>query len=157
MSDGTAAINSTRELLAALVGTWTGTYRLWLEPGTLRIEGPTRGTGRPVLDGRFVALDYDWVDVDGPQAGSMLLGRTDEGTWEMAWVDTWHTGTSIIFSQGGPAADVMAGYGPPEQRWGWRTRFDLASPEELVITAWNITPTGEEAKATEATYRRAGA
>jgi hypothetical protein len=51
----------------------------------------------------------------------------------------------------------MGGYGPPEQRWGWRTRFDLVSPEELVITAWNISPTGEEDKATEATYRRTGA
>ena len=157
MSDGTAARNSTRELLAALVGTWTGTYRLWLEPGTPRVEGPSHGTGRPVLDGRFVALDYDWVDADGPQAGTMLLGCTDEGTWEMAWVDTWHTGRSILFCQGGPAADVLGGYGPPEQRWGWRTRFDLVSPEELVITAWNVEPTGEETKATEATYRRAGA
>ncbi len=71
VSDGTAA--TTRELLASLVGSWTGTYRLWLEPDVLRIEGPTGATGRAVLDGRFVALDYDWVDVDGPQAGSILF------------------------------------------------------------------------------------
>ena len=41
MSDGPAAVNTSRELLAALVGSWTGTYRLWLEPGGV-LRNPTR-------------------------------------------------------------------------------------------------------------------
>ena len=151
-----------RDLIAALVGDWNGTYRLWFEPGPLRTEGPTRGTGRAVLGGRFVALDYEWTDLDGPQQGSMLLGRTDEGTWQLAWVDTWHTGHLIMFCTGqsdaddgaGGSAEVLTSYGPPEEPWGWRTRIDLPSPGELVITAWNILPGGVEAKATEATYSR---
>jgi Protein of unknown function (DUF1579) len=69
----------------------------------------------------------------------------------MAWVDSWHTGRSIMFCTGGPEAEVVGTYGP---QWSWRTRFDLVSPNELVITAWNITPAGEEAKATEAAYHR---
>ena len=60
-----------RDLIAGLMGDWSGTYRLWLEPGTLRTEGPTRCTG-PVLDGRFVALDYEWTDLDGPQLQALL-------------------------------------------------------------------------------------
>jgi hypothetical protein len=144
-----------RELIAALVGEWSGTYRLWLEPGELRTEGPTRCTGRSMLEGRFVALDYDWTDRDEPQRGSMLLGCTDEGTWQMAWVDTWHNGTSIMFCDGGPDPDVLGSYGPTHERWGWRTRFDLVRPDGFVITAWNVTPTGEETKATEATYQTA--
>jgi hypothetical protein len=144
-----------REMIAALVGEWEGTYRLWLEPGVLRTESPTRCSGRPVLDGRFVALDYDWTDGEDPQLGSMLLGCTDEGRWELAWVDTWHMGTSMMFCAGGPTAEVLGSYGPPDEPWGWRTRFDLGSPDQLVITAWNITPAGDEAKATEASYRRA--
>jgi hypothetical protein len=104
-----------------------------------------------MLDGRFVALDYDWIDADGPQLGSMLLGCGEDDKWQMAWVDSWHTGTSIMFCEGGPEADVVGTYGA---QWGWRTRFDLVSPNELVITAWNITPGGHQTKATEATYHR---
>lgn len=61
---------SAREMITALVGEWNGTYRLWLEPGELRTEGPTRCTGQSVLEGRFVALDYGWTDGDDPQLGS---------------------------------------------------------------------------------------
>lgn len=152
-----AAMISDRTALTALVGAWTGTYLLWLEPDVLRTEGPTTCTGHAVLDDRFLRLDYTWTDVDDPQGGSMLLGCTDEGMWQLAWVDSWHMGTAMMFCESGRGADVVGSYGPPEERWGWRTRFDMLSHEELVITAWNIAPDGAEAKATEAIYRRAGA
>jgi len=76
----------------------------------------------------------------------------------MAWIDTWHTGHLMMFCTGeagaGEAAEVLGSYGPPEEPWGWRTRVDLRSPDELVITAWNVLPGGLEAKATEAAYAR---
>jgi hypothetical protein len=143
------------QLLELLAANWSGTYRLWLEPEVLRVQGDSSCTGRRLFGGRFVALEYDWTDLDGPQSGSMLLGCADDGTWQMAWIDTWHNGNSITFSTGTAAIDVLCSYGPPDEPWGWRTTFDV-SPEELVITAWNVTPGGEAAKATEAAYRRAG-
>lgn len=153
MGDETGSGTTARGQLAALIGEWTGTYRLWLQPDVLRTESATHCVGRPVLDGQFVALDYEWSDLDGPQLGSMLVGHNDEGGWELLWVDSWHTRTAMMFCVGDAPIDVLGSYGPKGDEWGWRTRIDAGS-DELLITAWNVTPDGDAAKATEARYAR---
>lgn len=65
-----------------------GRCRLWLELNILRSTSDFHGDGRSVLDGRFVTLDYDWTDLDGPHVGGMLIGRTVQGMWQMDWIDT---------------------------------------------------------------------
>ncbi len=42
-----------------------------------------------------------------------------------------------------------------EQYWGWRTNIEIVSDDEIVITAYNISPEGEEVKATETVYKKA--
>lgn len=81
------------------------------------------------------------------------MGHADDGAWQMAWIDTWHNGSSIMFCTGTTAIDLTGSYGAPDQRLGWRTTADV-SAADLVISAWNVTPPGESAKATKATYRR---
>jgi Protein of unknown function (DUF1579) len=41
-----------------------------------------------------------------------------------------------------------------EQHWGWRTEIEMPGDDEVKITAYNISPEGEEARATELLYRR---
>ena len=68
-------------------------------------------------------------------------------------------GTAIMFSTGDelPGKVAVTGYygagsaGEPE--WGWRTEMQPEG-ESLIITAYNISPAGEEAKAVETVYRR---
>jgi hypothetical protein len=54
--------------------------------------------------------------------------------------------------------NVLGGYEyvTPEidQTWGWRTEIELVHDDELVLTAYNVTPEGEEAKATQTVYKR---
>ena len=39
--------------------------------------------------------------------------------------------------------------------WGWRTQYVLEDADHLVITAFNVTPGGEEAMAVQTSYVRA--
>lgn len=149
-----------RELLESLVGRWTGTYRVWLQPSEIHTECRSSLEVTPVLGGRFVRGEYDWLtgtegsaERDG-QLGSFLLGRNGEAEWQMAWVDSWHNGDSIMFATGGPAPLVTGTYPTGAEPWSWRTEFDVVEPDHLVITAYNISPGGDEERATEADYRR---
>lgn len=146
--------------LAQFVGEWTGTSRVWFEPGKLGDEAPIRGAIRPILDGRFLLHEYDSMCMGAPQQGLAIIGRClDRDRYEMAWIDSFHNGTAIMFCEGEHGAlpvSVLGHYGGHDgsDPWGWRTTFELESADHLVITAWNITPQGEEAKAVEIDYRR---
>jgi hypothetical protein len=146
-----------QEMLGAMAGEWTGTYRLWLDPGQLRTECETQLRAEAVVGGRAIQATYDWTDTGGDgaaQTGTFLLACPEGARWEMAWGDTWHMGHALLWSIG-PDGKVTGTYGPADEPWGWRTEFEMPAADRLVIRAYNITPSGEEALATEADYRRA--
>lgn len=144
-----------RGMLASMAGEWRGRYRLYLEPGKLTAESDTTATVTPVLDGRFTRIAYDWTVDDSPQLGEFLVAAPGNERLTASWVDTWHNGDGILFCSSDGADTVIGQYGPDDEPWRWRTHFALEdATAELVITAWNITPAGEAAVATEARYRR---
>lgn len=148
--------------LSNLSGEWEGTTKTWFEPGEVADESPVRGSMRPILGGRFIMHEYKGSLGDKPLEGMAIYGyHLGLGKFQSAWIDSFHNGTAIMFSEGKRGEDsftMLGGYAyvtpELEQQWGWRTEIERINDDEVKITAYNISPEGEEARATETLYKR---
>lgn len=146
--------------LEALTGSWKGVTKTWFEPNVVADESPMQGTIRPTLGGRFLLHEYQGSLNGEPFDGLAIFGfDLANNRFESAWIDSFHMGTGMMLSKGTSSPlgfSVLGSYGSPEypEPWGWRTTVELTNPNELVITAYNISPEGQEDKATETVYTR---
>jgi hypothetical protein len=147
------------KMLADLAGEWQGMTKTWFEPDVIADESPMEGSIRPVLDGRFAMHEYKGELQGKPFEGICIIGY-DLGSkkFQSAWVDTFHMSTAILFSEGdaGDSFSAKGTYftGSDSPRWGWRTEIETPSADELILRAYNVSPEGEEALATETRYSR---
>ncbi len=146
--------------LAQLAGGWAGRTRVWIEPDSSPVESPTQGSIQLILDGRFALYLYQ-SSMDGePLHGLFTFGyNTNLDRYETAWVDSYHNNTAIMFCSGDARENgfsVLGSYpdaaGGPD--WGWRTEIEMPDRDHLIITAFNISPEGVEAKAVETRLNR---
>jgi hypothetical protein len=152
--------NSTSEgsphhFLSQLVGGWKGMARLWLEPGVLADESPVLGSIHLVLQGRFAIYLYQGSIEGEPQHGMFTFGyNTTLDQYEGSWLDSFHNNTAIMCCVGGQKVNgfwVQGTYPDPAggPDWEWRTELELVDREHLTLTAYNISPEGQESKAAE--------
>jgi len=146
--------------LASLAGSWDGRTRTWFEKDVLADESPMRGKITTIMDSRFIRYEYTGTLNGKPFEGTMLWGY-DLGSnkCQCSWIDTFHMGTGIMASEGnetGNGFSVLGSYGGPDmpEPWGWRTELEIINSDQFIIRAFNISPEGEEAKATETIYHR---
>lgn len=148
------------DALRELVGRWTGETQLYLDPSAPPETSRTDATIDALLGGRWVRVDYQGTAMGKPHAGVLTLGyHRDAGSFEAAWIDSFHTGTAIMTSVGEPPGDgsisVLGSYDGGGERWGWRTTLRRIGADELVIEAHNVTPAGEAQPAVTTRLRRA--
>ncbi len=148
--------------LAQMVGEWEGMTQVWFDPSQPPASETTqRGSIRLILGGRFLLHEYRTSFGDDAHEGVAIYGaHLDADAFESAWVDSFHTGTNVMFSTAkasqGSLFSVLGSYGDGQQGppWGWRTVIDQLDADTLVITMFNIEPQAEETKAVETRYRR---
>lgn len=151
---------SPHHFLAQLAGHWKGVSKLWMEPDNLANEAELVGTIQLVLDGRFALFLYQ-SSIDGEaQHGMFTFGyNTTLERYEASWLDSFHNNTAIMFCEGNAKERgffVLGSFPDPAggPDWGWRTEVELIDHDHLLITAYNISPEGGEAKATQAELER---
>ncbi len=148
--------------LKKLEGEWLGIAKTWFEPDKVADESPVRGSMKLILGGRFILYEYKGSFDGKPLEGIAIFGYDlNMKRFQSAWVDSYHNGTAIMFSDGKRGEkdfSVQGNYtyitSEEEQTWGWRTAIEIIDGDTIRLTAFNVFPNGTEVKATEVIYTR---
>jgi hypothetical protein len=157
-----SAATGSHLLFKQMEGNWQGITKTWFEPDVLADESQVQANIHLILGGRFLMMGYAGSLQGRTLEGLMIIGKQlSINKFQSVWLDSFHTGTDIMFSESKRDAHHLSVLGTylfatpeKEEIWGWRTRFELVNTDKLIITAFNVSPSGEESKATETTLIR---
>lgn len=149
------------DLNSKFIGQWQGTYRLvlsWLpNPDFISVSNMRI---KPIANGKFLGLSYDWHHEGVSQDGLILLGNNNkQAVVTASWVDSWGMSGKIMNCSGtiNQQGDIvlLGSYEVPDNPdWGWRIEIPCPTDTTLQILMYNLSPEGEESLAGDANYTR---
>ena len=155
------AKTSPLERLLAMLGTYHGTTKTWLDPTKPPEEAPASARVKTILNGTVVQIEYATRTMGKRNKGLFVFGHDLETSqFHVAWMDTFHCSPGVMFCRPDRKAtpkeisllgDYSDGAGG---RWGWRTAFSQPDPKTLVIKAFNVPPGDMEQRAIETRLKR---
>ena len=122
------------------LGDGAGSYAFRLLPTDEFDGGESRVSVDLAAAGRAVIVSYTWGHpVDGPQAGTLLLGVPDEdGAVSAAWVDSWHQRSVVALTGTRTAAGAEVAY---EYAPGWTWEIEVVvEAGSLALVMRNAVP-----------------
>ncbi|CAN5578228.1 hypothetical protein BH18VER1_BH18VER1_11030 [soil metagenome] len=164
-----AKLNENHKLLAELVGDWTYTVNMWMDPSAPPIESKGTATRKSEWGGRYFIADASGkFQMPGPE-GKMqpfdFKGRSTEGydnakkKFVSSWID--NMGTGIMISEGtyDPATKTFTYLGDYDMAPGMKTKIRetiKVTDKDHHLMEWFENRGGQEAKTMEIAYTRAG-
>ncbi len=143
-------------------GSWAGKSRLNL-PWLPKDKQISESASKLHIDldelNTFATITYTWEHEGKRHEGSMLVcGSAKSKDVQVAWVDSWHQSTSVLYLKGKEDAKgnikSKGTYDAEGQTWGWTIAFELAE-DTLTMRMENVMPDDKADWAVEAVYKRA--
>ncbi len=153
------AVTENHKPLEALVGEWTTSSKMWMDPAAPPMESAGTASAKPLFGGRFVQTAHS----------GNFMGETHEGisttgydNLKKKYVGTWieNMGTSITYTEGtydaGAKTFTFTGkYDDPVTGGTIPFRFtQKVADKDRIAFEWYETREGKEAKTMEITYTR---